>query len=89
MNWNIVLYIGLAFYVLIFVLFIANEMNKRKLDIELFKQQQLTKSSDDGENDSDDNYIFERKLLKQQIEEVIQFSLLNYFDRKHLGPLNS
>jgi len=29
MNWNIVLYIGLVFYVLIIVLFIANEMDKR------------------------------------------------------------
>ena len=48
MNWNLVLYIGLAFYVLIFVLFIANEMNKRKLDVELFKQQQLSKSFEKG-----------------------------------------
>ena len=47
---NIVLYIGLAFYLLIFVLFIANEMNKRKLDVELFKQQQLTKSFEKGKN---------------------------------------
>ena len=48
MNWNIVLYIGLVFYVLIFVLFIANEMNKRKKDIELFRQQQLNKSFEKG-----------------------------------------
>ena len=40
MNWNIVLYIGLVFYVLIFVLFIANEMHKRKLD----REQWLSKS---------------------------------------------
>ena len=45
---NIVLYIGLAFYLLIFVLFIANEMNKRKLDVELFKQQQLSNSFERG-----------------------------------------
>ena len=35
MNWNIVLYIGLVFYVLMFItLFIANEMDKRKKDRE-------------------------------------------------------
>ena len=50
MNWNIVLYIGLVFYVLIFVLFITNEMDKRKKDIELFKQQQLSKSFEKGKN---------------------------------------
>ena len=44
MNWNIVLYIGLAFYVLIFVLFIANEMDKRKKDREQWLSNQLTKS---------------------------------------------
>ena len=51
MNWNIVLYIGLVFYVLIIVLFIANEMDKRKKDIELFKQQQLNKSFEKGKKD--------------------------------------
>ena len=39
-NWNIVLYIGLVFYVLIFVLFITNEMDKRKKDIEQWKLNQ-------------------------------------------------
>ena len=51
MNWNIVLYIGLAFYVLIFVLFIANEMNKRKLDREQWLSDQLTKSFNKAKND--------------------------------------
>ena len=45
---NIVLYIGLAFYLLIFVLFIANEMNKRKLDREQWLSNQLTKSFERG-----------------------------------------
>jgi len=31
-NYNLVVYIGIAFYVLIFFLFIKNEMNKSKLD---------------------------------------------------------
>ena len=51
MNWNIVLYIGLAFYVLIFVLFIANEMDKRKKDREQWLSNQLTKSFEKGKNE--------------------------------------
>jgi len=39
-NYNLVLYVGIAFYALIFVLFIANEMNKRKKDIEQWKLNQ-------------------------------------------------
>ena len=50
MNWNIVLYIGLVFYVLIFVLFIANEMDKRKKDREQWLSNQLTKSFEKGKN---------------------------------------
>ena len=50
MNWNIVLYIGLAFYVLIFILFITNEMNKRKLDREQWLSNQLSKSFEKGKN---------------------------------------
>jgi len=48
-NYNLVLYVGLAFYVLIFVLFIANEMNKRKKDIEQWKlTQSYNKAKDDN-----------------------------------------
>ena len=50
MNWNIVLYIGLVFYVLIIVLFIANEMDKRKKDREQWLSNQLTKSFEKGKN---------------------------------------
>jgi len=50
MNWNIVLYIGLVFYVLMFITFLVYQMHSRKLDIELFKQQQLTKSFEKGKN---------------------------------------
>jgi len=49
-NWNIVLYIGLVFYVLIFVLFITNEMDKRKKDREQWLSNQLTKSFEKGKN---------------------------------------
>ena len=50
MNWNIVLYIGLVFYVLMFITFLVYQMHTRKLDIELFKQQQLSKSFEKGKN---------------------------------------
>ena len=44
-NYNIVLYIGLFLIVGNFILFILYEMNKRKLDIKLFKQKQLLRQS--------------------------------------------
>ena len=49
-NYNLILYIGLVFYVLIFVLFIANEMDKRKKDREQWLSDQLTKSFEKGKN---------------------------------------
>ena len=51
-NYNIVLYIGIGLIIFVFVLFIANEMDKRKKDIELFKQQQLSKSFEKGKNEN-------------------------------------
>ena len=50
MNWNIVLYIGLAFYGLVFITFLVYQAHIRKLEIELFKQQQLNKSFEKGKN---------------------------------------
>jgi len=50
-DYNLIVYIGIGLMVLIFVLFIANEMDKRKKDIELFKQQKLTKSFNKAKND--------------------------------------
>jgi hypothetical protein len=46
-NYNLVVYIGVAFYVLIFFLFIRNEMKKSRLDREEFKRQQGLKDSFD------------------------------------------
>ena len=51
MNYNLILYIGLAFYVLMFITFLVYQMHSRKLDIELFKQQQLSKSFERGKKD--------------------------------------
>ena len=43
-DYNLILYIGIALIFFIFILFIVNEIDKRKKDIKQFKQQQLTKS---------------------------------------------
>ena len=51
MNYNLILYIGLFLIVGSFILFILNEIDKRKKDIELFKQQQLSKSFEKGKNE--------------------------------------
>ena len=51
MNWNLILYIGLVFYVLIFVLFITNEMDKRKKDRAQWLSDQLTTSFEKGKKD--------------------------------------
>ena len=43
-DYNLILYIGISLIFFIFILFIANEIDKRKKDIKEFRQQQLTKS---------------------------------------------
>ena len=43
-DYNLILYIGLFLMFGSFILFILYEMDKRKKDIKLFRQQQLTKS---------------------------------------------
>ena len=50
MNWNLVLYIGLAFYGLVFITFLVYQAHIRKLEIELFKQKQLSESFEKGKN---------------------------------------
>jgi len=47
-DYNLIVYIGIGLIIFVFILFIANEMDKRKKDIELFKQQQLSKSFEKG-----------------------------------------
>ncbi len=42
--YNIILYIGLFLITFGFILFIISEMHLRRIDRELFRQQQLTKS---------------------------------------------
>ena len=48
-NYNLVLYIGIAFYALIFFTFIAYQMHDRKLDREQWLSDQLTKSFNKAE----------------------------------------
>ena len=48
-DYNLIVYIGIGLMFLIFILFIANEMDKRKKDIELFKQQQLIPMTEEEE----------------------------------------
>ena len=42
--YNIILYIGIILMAFGFILFIVYEMDKRRIDRELFRQQQLHKS---------------------------------------------
>ena len=49
-DYNLILYIGLTFYALIFILFITNEMNKSKLDRKQWLSDQLTKSFNKSKN---------------------------------------
>jgi len=50
--YNLILYIGLFLMALGFILFIVSEMNLRRIDRELFRQQQLTKSFERNKNDN-------------------------------------
>ena len=54
-NYNLILYIGLAFYVLMFITFLVYQMHSRKLDVELFKQQQLSKSFEKGKQNENNS----------------------------------
>ena len=43
-NYNLVMYMGIAFYILVMIGFIILITTKRKNEIEIFKQGQLHKS---------------------------------------------
>ena len=51
-NYNLIVWIGLAFYALIFITFIVYQMHDRKLDKEQWKNDELTKSFNKAKNDS-------------------------------------
>ena len=51
-NYNIVLYIGLGLIIGGFCLFLYSQMRLRQLDIEQFKNNQLTKSFNKAKNDN-------------------------------------
>ena len=50
-DYNLILYIGLFLIVLGFILFIVVEMDERRIDRELFRQEQLTKSFERNKNE--------------------------------------
>ena len=52
MNYNLVLWIGLAFYIAIFFTFIVYQMHERKLDREQWLSDQLAISFDKAKNDN-------------------------------------
>ena len=43
-NYNLILYIGIALIISWFILFIISEIKLRQLELEQFKQKQLSKS---------------------------------------------
>ena len=47
-DYNLIVYIGIVLMILIFILFIANEMDKRKKDREQWLSNQLSKSFEKG-----------------------------------------
>jgi len=50
-DYNLILYIGLFLMALGFILFMISEMEDRRIDRELFHQQQLTKSFERNKNE--------------------------------------
>ena len=49
-DYNLIVYIGIGLMVLIFILFITNEMDKRKKDREQWLSNQLSTSFEKGKN---------------------------------------
>jgi hypothetical protein len=49
--YNLILYSGVFLMALGFILFIISEMEDRRIDRELFRQQQLTKSFERNKNE--------------------------------------
>jgi len=47
-DYNLIVYIGIGLIIFVFILFIANEMDKRKKDREQWLSDQLTKSFEKG-----------------------------------------
>ena len=71
-NYDLALYIGVTFYVLIFFLFIKNEMNKSQLDREKWLSDELSKPF----NKQKEKEYFEYKFKKLKIP---------HFAKKYMG----
>ena len=65
-NYNLVVYIGIGLIVGGFFLFLYSQHRLRQLDIEEFKNQQLTKSFDKAKNEENRN----NKRVKRNLKSV-------------------
>ena len=65
-DYNLVLYIGLGLIVGGFCLFLYSQMRLRQLDIEEWKNQQLTKSFNKAKNEQSRN----NKRIKRNLKTV-------------------
>ena len=72
-NYDLALYIGIAFYVLIFFLFIKNEMNKSKLDRAKWLSDELSKSFDKQKEKEYFEYRFKKLKFPQHIKDWYGF----------------
>ena len=50
MNYNIILYVGIAFYIAIFITFIVYQMHDREEDRKQWLSDELTKSVEKAKN---------------------------------------
>ena len=71
-NYNLVVYIGIAFYVLIFFLFIKNEMNKSKLGRKKWLSDELSKP-------------FDKQKEKEYFEYRFKKLKIPHFAKKYMG----
>ena len=55
-NYNLILYIGIAFILAIFIGFIISEIRKRNIEIELFNQKRLDESFKNADKTNERKY---------------------------------
>ena len=57
MDWNIILYIGMALIIGGFILFLYSEIKLREIDRKLFLSEQLHKSFMEAKKESEDKQL--------------------------------
>jgi len=78
-NYNIVLYIGLFFIIGGFCLFLYSQHRLRQLDIEQFKNEQLTKSFNKAKNDWNSPYDIRNNTIRVENSNYCLFYRWNLF----------